>query len=224
MSLENPADGYYQLSLVWPKDRAKQARYDEAMRGVIATHGGSYERIFVVERVIAEGVAQPEAVYLARFPTRQAFIAYQHDEWLREARLLFARDLPSVSVLEGCSIYHSPPRWDLVERQYLIEIVRLGLGGLAVYQQYEQNVAPVMTRHGHSVERVLQTEYSSGLPFRANLVKIACFDKANGFARLQADAEFASSGRSMYRSVTRNSIWIVGRLAEVQVQPSRSFG
>jgi uncharacterized protein (DUF1330 family) len=222
MSLATSVSQYYQLNLIWPKDRDKSRSYQQQTEPILASHGGSCVREYRAESILSFGIEKPDAVCLLCFPSMQAFVQYQHDDRLQRLTPL-RREAVQVATVEGTSMADGANNWDVNDRPRLIEIASFGSGGIESYRKYEAAVAPLLERYRVLLERSLNPEYTNGLPFRADVVKISYSHLQNGISRLLADVDYESTIRDLYRSATRKSMLLIGKEAEIKVAPSKSF-
>ena len=115
--------------------------------------------------------------------------------------------------VHGESVAGAVSSGGLDQRMYLVEIAQFGPGGAAAYRRYEAESEPVLHRYGYHVERVFKArDHSEGVPLDPDLVKVACFDEADGMARMERDPEHARI-ESLYPTVVKASIWMFGTVA-----------
>lgn len=201
---------YYQLVLLWPRDRAKFASYLERLTPVVEPYGAGLERQFSVLESYAEGLVRPETVNLVYYRSSDAYTAFHQDSRFRDIVHLRTESTDMASV-EGLSVRGEFALGAAAERLYLIEIARYGSGGLDAYQAYEAEAEPVMARYGYHVERVIRPETASGITFKPDVLKVAYFDTADGMARLHRDPAHPHIEAVVYPRAVSESLWIVGK-------------
>jgi uncharacterized protein (DUF1330 family) len=200
---------YFQLVLLWPRDRALFARYLERLRAVIEPYGAGLDRQLRPHTVYGQGVQLPETVNLVFYRDREAFTAFAHDPRFAEILPLRTESTAMASV-EGRSGRGAAEVGDASKRLYLVELAKLGAGGPAAYRAYEAEAEPVMARYGYRVDRVLEPETASGFPFRPDVVKVASFDSPDGMERLHRDPAHQRLERELYPAAVADSLWLLG--------------
>jgi hypothetical protein len=212
---------YFQLTLLWSGSPTQRQQYWDVADGAVSSCGGSNERKIAPDCILAQGLEKPDTVSLARFPTVRAFIDSQHSERMHEFRS-FHHGAYRLATVEGPAVRSELRGQDLGHSPYLVEISRFCAGGAAVYETYEREVQPVLARYKYRLEVEMQPEFTSGLPFRADIVKVGVFERADGLTRLQADPDYEQLVR-MHRMATLSSVWILGRSEGLRVSASKEF-
>jgi uncharacterized protein (DUF1330 family) len=212
--MNRPSNGgrYYQLVLLWPRDRAKFASYLELLAPIVEPYGAGLERQFSVVESYAEGLVRPETVNLVYYGSWDAYTAFHRDPRFRDIVHLRTESTDMASV-EGPSVRGEFAPGPAADRLYLIEIARYGLGGLDAYRAYEAEAEHVMAPYGYHVERVIRPETASGLAFKPDVLKVAYFEAADGMDRLHRDPAHVQIETVVYPRAVSASLWIVGKAA-----------
>ena len=212
MNRPSNVERYYQLVLLWPRDRAKFASYLELLTPIVEPYGAGLERQFSVRESYAEGLARPETVNLVYYESPDAYSAFHRDQRFRDIVHL-RTELTDMASVEGPSVRGEFAPGAAADRLYLIEIARYGSGGVDAYRAYEAEAEPVMARYGYHVERVIRPETANGLAFKPDVLKVAYFDAVDGMDRLHRDPAHAHIETVLYPRAASESVWIVGKVA-----------
>jgi uncharacterized protein (DUF1330 family) len=203
---------YYQLALLWLRDRPKFGRYVELVAPIVRPYGAGLACQFLPTTIYAEGMERPDVVNLVYYESHAAYNAFTRDPAFKEIVHLRSESIAMASVeglLAGTFAAGGGPE----QRLYMIELARLGRGGREAYQAYENEAEPVMKRYGYQVNCVMRPNGSSGLSFSPDLVKIASFTSAADLERMHEDPAHSRIEKVLYPEAVAESVWLVANAA-----------
>lgn len=211
------SDRYYQLVFITVGDHGKFARYLELLRPVVKPYGGALERMLAPETVFGDTMAKPEIVNIVYYDDKRAFESFNVDPEFRKIEHLRAESI-QMSVVGGRAIAGEMSESHLAERIYLVEVARYR-EGIEGYLGYAAESAAFVTGYGFHTERVLRAETQQGFGFEPTLVRVAYFDTADGFDRMQMDPAHERFDR-LYADATSDSVWLSARVHPSMLGPS----
>jgi len=214
------ATRYYQIVLIQLKDPPKFAQYIEQMAPVVRRYGGALERALVPETVYAQGIFKPDTINVVHYDSREAYKAFNADPEFQAIEHLRAESI-AMAGLGGLPVRGDVVSGNASERLYVLELARLGPGGIQSYHAYEEQAEPVMRRFGYHVERVLAPDAVMGLPFTPDLAKVAYFDGLDGMDRLHKDPAHERIEKELYPEAVAESIWVVARAQRASPRAER---
>jgi uncharacterized protein (DUF1330 family) len=203
---------YYQLALLWLRDREKFARYGALVAPIVRLYGGGLARQFLPTSIYAEGVERPDVVNLVYYDSQAAYEAFTRDPAFEQIVHLRSESIAMASVqgaLAGTFTAGATPE----QRLYVIELARLGGAGQRAYQAYENEAEPLMKRYGYQVNCVMHPNASSGLTFSPDLLKIASFSAAADLARMHEDPGHSRIEKVLYPEAVAESLWLMANAA-----------
>jgi uncharacterized protein (DUF1330 family) len=203
---------YFQLALLWLRDREKFARYAALVAPVVRPYGGALACQFLPTSVYAEGMECPDVANLVYYESRAAYEAFTLDPAFREIVHLRSESIVMASVegaLAGTFAAGDRPE----QRIYVLELARLGPDRQQAYRAYEDEAEPVMKRYGYQVNCVMRPTGSSGLSFTPDLVKIASFTSVADLQRMHEDPAHSRIEKVLYPEAVAESVWLVANAA-----------
>jgi hypothetical protein len=215
--LESEPRRCYEISLTQPAAGTNLAHCRQIIAPGAAPDAQEFERRLAIERIIAGDMDLARPANVTPGWTRSLLQGLARLSGLAALRI----DDTQRASIRGLSIHSATPHAIRSDGQYIIEIARFGAGGARAYRHYEQAfMHPVLSRYGYQPELELQATRSSGLGFRADLVKIGCFSVADACERLwrYPDPDWAAFMRYLYRHVAPDSVWILARLQQRHVR------
>jgi uncharacterized protein (DUF1330 family) len=216
---EPVSDRYYQLVFITVSDAQKFAQYLELLRPVVTPYGGALERMLAPETVYGDAMPKPEIVNIVYYDDERAFEAFKADPEFRKIEHLRAESI-HMSVLGGRAIGGVVSETHLAERIYLVEVARYRQG-VEGYLRYAEEASAFVGRFGYHTERVLRVETAQGFGFEPTLVRIAYFDAADGFERMQEDPAHERFDK-LYADATSDSVWLSARVHPSMLRPLKA--
>lgn len=207
--------GFQQVVLLTVDDAETFGTYLADAAAAIVRSGGALDRAVAPESVLGD-VAAPTVVNVVHYDSRASYEAMLADpEFVsavrlrdRSTRLLSIEGEPTEANFDGGA----------PDRLYLIEIAAFGDGGRSAYISYDARARALMEPYGYRVELVMDvSSFSSGLPFRPDVVKVASFESADAMHRFEADPAHREVEGDAYTAAVRRSIWVVGHAAGADV-------
>jgi uncharacterized protein (DUF1330 family) len=203
---------YFQLALLWLRDREKFARYASLVAPIVRPYGAGLACQFLPTTIYAEGMDRPDVVNLVYYESQAAYHEFMRDPAFKQIVHLRSESIAMASVegsLAGTFAAGARPE----QRLYVLELARLGRGGQHGYEAYENEAEPVMTRYSYEVNGMLRPDGSSGLSFTPDVVKIASFTSAADLERMHEDPAHSRIENVLYPEAVAESVWLVANAA-----------